>query len=82
MKYVLISKNRVAEIIQDYDPTFPGIPIEDRYSSDFLAQCVAVDNDKEIQQNWVYENSAFSPPSEPESEDDETADDESAETEE
>ena len=82
MKYVLISKNRVAEIIQDYDPTFPGIPIEDRYSSDFLAQCVAVDNDKEIQQNWVYENSAFSPPSEPESEDDETAEDESVETEE
>lgn len=62
--YILLDNNAVKEIIPDIDPTFPGIPIESRYPAKFVAQLLHVDDDTEVQQNWVYdpETGTFSEP--------------------
>lgn len=40
-KYLYIgTDNILCEIIPDFDPVFPEIPITERYAPDFLAQCV------------------------------------------
>lgn len=41
--YLYINKldgNKVGAMIPQEDPTFPGIPIEERYAAEFLAECV------------------------------------------
>ena len=41
MKYIrLDGKNRVMEIIPDENPIFPGIPIEQRYTAEYIATLV------------------------------------------
>lgn len=41
-KYLYINADNIlAEIIPDFDPVFPEIPVTERYAPDFLAQCVA-----------------------------------------
>ena len=45
MKYVYINEDfSVGSIIPDEDPIFPGIPVEQRYSAEFLKQCIAVED--------------------------------------
>ena len=45
MKYVYVSEDfSVGSIIPDEDPIFPGIPVEQRYSTEFLRQCIAVED--------------------------------------
>ena len=40
-KYLYIgTDNILCEIIPDFDPVFPEIPVTERYAPDFLAQCV------------------------------------------
>ena len=45
MKYVYVSEDfSIGSIIPDEDPIFPGIPVEQRYSAEFLKQCIAVED--------------------------------------
>ena len=81
MKYVYATDGIVREIIPEINPAFQEIPIEKRYTADFLDRCIAVSDDTEVEQNWICEGGGFAPPPEPEPEDDE-ADEESAEQEE
>lgn len=40
-KYLYINADNIlSEIIPDFDPVFPEIPVTERYAPDFLAQCV------------------------------------------
>lgn len=55
----------VVEIIPDFDPIFPGIPVEDRFSPEFLKECVPCD--ETVQQRYTYsEGKFFEPVVEPE----------------
>lgn len=36
--YILLNNNIVGEVIPEINPTFPGVPIVDRYSPEFIAQ--------------------------------------------
>lgn len=66
--YILLNNNAVSEIIPDEDPIFPGIPINQRYTPDFVAKLLHVAGDTEVKQNWVYdaETGTFAEPPEPE----------------
>lgn len=69
MKYIrLDSKNSVMEIIPDENPIFPGIPIEQRYTAEFIATLVSVEDETEVEQNWIYnpDDQTFSAPPTPE----------------
>lgn len=69
MKYIrLDSKNSVMEIIPDENPIFPGIPIEQRYTAEFIATLVPVEDETEVEQNWIYnpDDQTFSAPPTPE----------------
>ena len=69
MKYIrLDSKNRAMEIIPDENPIFPGIPIEQRYTAEFIATLVPVEDETEVEQNWIYnpDDQTFSEPPTPE----------------
>ena len=45
MKYVYVGGDfSVGSIIPDEDPIFPGIPVEQRYSTELLKQCIAVED--------------------------------------
>ena len=40
-KYLYINADNIlSEIIPDFDPVFPEIPVTERYALDFLAKCV------------------------------------------
>lgn len=66
--YILLSDNRVSEIIPDIDPVFPGISITRRYAPDFVAKLMHVPDDTPVEKNQYYnpETGAFGPPPEPE----------------
>ena len=65
VNYVLLTvENTVQEIIPDIDPVFPGVPIEDRYTPDFVARLIRVPDSVAVEQNWLYdpETGEFSEP--------------------
>ena len=69
MKYIrLNASNVVMEIIPGEDPVFPGVPIEQRYSADFIAALIQTADETEVEQNWVYdpETKTFDEPPTPE----------------
>lgn len=69
MKYIrLNASNVVMEIIPGEDSRFPGIPIEQRYSADFIAALIQTADETEVEQNWVYnpDDQTFSAPPAPE----------------
>lgn len=69
MKYVRIDdKNIVMEVIPGENPIFPGIPIERRYSAEFIAALIQTADETEVEQNWVYnpDDQTFSAPPPPE----------------
>ena len=68
MKYIYLVDNIVHEIIPEENPSFPGIPITDRYTADFLNQCVVVEDDIEVEQNDLYVDGSFVKPITPEPE--------------
>ena len=46
MMYYVYTVNGIArEIINDYDPVFPGIPIDKRYNRSFVDKCIPVNDD-------------------------------------
>ena len=62
MKYAYINKNKiVSQFIHDEDPMFPGVPLEQRYSSEFIRQLVPC-NDESVKLNWKYEKGEFHEP--------------------
>lgn len=68
MYILLTDKNTAAEIIPDENPVFPGVPIEERYSPDFVAKLLHVDDATEVQQGWSYVDGTFVKPIVPEPE--------------
>ena len=68
MKYIYLINNKVHEIIEEFNPVFPDVPITERYTSEFLANCVTVDDDTEVNQNDIYIDGEFVKPIEPEPE--------------
>ena len=68
MKYIYLINNAVQEIIPEISPVFPDIPIEQRYSPDFLANCIVGGEETEVQSGWIYdpETNTFSEPPAPE----------------
>lgn len=66
MKYIRInSKNVVMEIIPGENSRFPGIPIEQRYSVDFIANLIQISDETPVEQNWIYnpdDQTFFAPP--------------------
>lgn len=65
--YILLKDNKVQEIIPDFDPTFPDIPIAERYPAKFIEKLLYVDDDTEVEQNMLYnsETGTFSEPPAP-----------------
>ena len=56
MKYVLLStENRVVEIIPEFNPVFPDIPITRRYTKEFIAGLIEVADEVELEEGWVYD---------------------------
>lgn len=67
--YIRLSEgNIVEEVIPDYESAFPGLPVEARYSQDFVGQLLHVDDGTEVRSHWVYDPEAgtFSEPPAPE----------------
>ena len=46
--YIYIRDNIAYEIIPEINEAFPEIPIEDRYTKEFLSHCVVIGNDEEL----------------------------------
>lgn len=53
--YILLTNNIVTEIIPNENPVFPGIPIDKRYSAEFLAECIALDDATGIRTGMLYD---------------------------
>lgn len=52
-RYLLISSDGIlSEVIAAEDPVFPGIPITERYTAEFLKQCV-VRTDEQIEAEGI-----------------------------
>lgn len=70
--YINPDDKTVGSIINEEDPVFPGIPIADRYSPDFLKECIVKPEEDvtEVQTGMVYdsETDTFSWPPVPEPE--------------
>lgn len=64
MKYLRMEDNRVLEIIPEFDPVFPNIPLDQRYAPDFISRLLPVEDNVEVEQNWLYsaEEQTFTPP--------------------
>lgn len=62
MNYIYLVDNIVHEIIPEEHPDFPGVPITERYSEDFLSKCIAVEEDVEVKQGWQYVEGSFIEP--------------------
>jgi len=67
MKYIYLENFITLEIIPEFNPSFPDIPITDRYSPEFMSHCVAVSDDTIVQEGWIYDvdTGTFSEPPEP-----------------
>lgn len=59
MKYVRIEKNVVREIIPEFDPNFPTVPIGERYPQEFVKKLVAVDDDEAVSVGMLYDGRSF-----------------------
>ena len=73
MKYVLLSNRSVMNIIPEYDPAFPNIPLSKRFSAAFIRELIPVSDDIEVRSGMVYdiETGEFREPPEPELTEDE-----------
>lgn len=46
---------KAVELIPEFVDVFPDVPVEQRYSAEFLATCVQVDDDAEVLEGWYYD---------------------------
>lgn len=75
MKYVYINDDfSTGSIVPGEDPVFPGVPVECRFSKEFLKKCVAVDDETEVKPGAKYDpdSKTFYVPEETQSTDEET----------
>lgn len=55
MKYARVdNEGIVREIIPEFDPTFPNIPITERFHKSIIEQLVEIPADIDVQQHWTY----------------------------
>ena len=55
LKYVYINKDKtVGAVVPEFDPIFPEIPIDKRYSATFLEKCITVDESVEVRGGMGY----------------------------
>lgn len=54
MNYIRVDNNKAAEIIPEFNPVFPDIPIEERYEKDFVAKLIP-DETETVQVGWIYD---------------------------
>ena len=59
MKYVFVQNGVVGAIIPEEDPVFPSMPIQRRYSAEFLSRCVTVESGVAVESGWMYVDGAF-----------------------
>ena len=62
MVYVRLNDNIVEEIIPEFDPTFPNVPIEQRYPADFVSGLIKAENGVEVGMVYNHETGEFSEP--------------------
>lgn len=51
--YIYIHAGEVTSFVAEWDPTFPNIPIEKRYSKSFLNSCV-IRTEQEIEEQGIH----------------------------
>jgi hypothetical protein len=68
MVFAKIEKTIVTEIIPEFDPTFPNVPVGERYPADVIKKLVAVEDEESVHVGMVYDASTreFSEPEQPE----------------
>lgn len=55
MKYAFIDNDRfVREVIPEFNPSLPGVPIGKRYTKDFLDRCLEIPEDLDVQPGMEY----------------------------
>lgn len=64
MYYIHLISNTVTEIIPDVNPIFPSIPVAQRYTTDYLNQCITADDVSAIHTGMIYDpaSKTFSDP--------------------
>lgn len=64
MVFAKIEKTIVAEIIPEFDPTFPNVPVGERYPADVVKKLVAVEDEESVHVGMIYDASTgeFSEP--------------------
>ena len=62
MMYVRLDDNIVEEIIPEFDPIFPNVPIEQRYPADFVSGLIKAENGVEVGMVYDPETGEFSEP--------------------
>lgn len=65
MKYIHVNENKAHEVIEEFDPKFPNVPISERYSASFLNSCVEVDDEDVPPIGYLFENGVFVEPPAP-----------------
>lgn len=60
MVYVRLNNKVVEEIIPEFDPTFPNVPIEQRYPDDFVSRLIKVEGGVEVGMVYGPETGEFS----------------------
>jgi len=66
MKYILIQNDIVHQIIDEFDPLFPDVQIEKRYSKKFLDQCIKVEDENVPEVRFIHKgNGKFEKPPKP-----------------
>lgn len=67
MIYAKVVKGVVTEIIPEFDPDFPGIPVGERYPADVVKKLVAVEDEESVHVGMLYnaETGEFSEPEPP-----------------
>lgn len=54
-KYVILNEELVVcEIIPEYNPAFPGVTVEDRYTKEYLQRALPVEESVEVKSGWEY----------------------------
>lgn len=55
MKYIRLDNNAIVqEILPEYDTAFPGIPINERFSEEFLNECLEAADETEVETGMEY----------------------------
>ena len=67
MVFAKIEKTIVAEIIPEFDPVFPNVPVGERYPADVVKKLVAVEDEESVHVGMIYDASTgeFSEPEQP-----------------